>query len=220
METFIANITSFPVVVFTFLLMIVLFYWVMAMVGVVDIDVFDGDIEVDFEASTDFETEVSINPDAEGLSGIAGFMINWGLTGVPITVVISLLIVTAWLLSYIVVSLLFPLIPLTLIKYLIGAVLIVVCFALAIPITALSIRPFKGFFIAHTAVKKQSLIGQEVEVKTGTVNEEFGQGILEDGEAGMILDIRAPAKKNKKKGDTVILIEYIEEKESYNVAKV
>jgi len=220
METFIANITSFPVVVFTFLLMIVLFYWVMAMVGVVDIDVLDADIEVDFEASTDFETEVSINPDAEGLSGIAGFMLNWGLTGVPITVVISLLIVTAWLLSYIVVSLLFPLIPLTLIKYLIGAVLIVVCFALAIPITALSIRPFKGFFIAHTAVKKQSLIGQEVEVKTGTVNEEFGQGILEDGEAGMILDIRAPADKGIKKGDTVILIEYIEEKESYNVAKV
>ncbi len=216
METFLANITTFPVVVFTFLLIIVLFYWMMALFGVVDIDVFDADIEIE----TDFETEVSINPDAEGLSGLARFMLNWGLTGVPITVVVSFLIVTSWLICYLATSLILVHIPLDILRYAIGAGLIAVCFAVSIPITAWTIRPFKGFFIAHTAVKKSTLIGQECEVTTGQVNEEFGQASLEDGEAGMVLSIRAPVDKKIKKGDKVILIEYNEKDDCYNVAKI
>ncbi len=216
METFLANLTTFPVVAYTFLLIIVLLYWLMALVGIVDIEMFDADIEIE----TDFETEVSINPDAEGLSGLAGFMLNWGLTGVPITVVLSLLIVTSWLICYLATSLILAHIPVDIVRYAIGAALLFVCFALSIPITALTIRPFKGFFIAHTAVKKSTLIGQECEVTTGKVNEEFGQATLEDGEAGMILSIRAPASKEIKKGDKVILIEYIEKNDCYNVAKL
>lgn len=216
METFITNLTTFPVVVFTFLLIIVLLYWVMAFLGVVDIDIFDADIEIE----TDFETEVSINPDAEGLSGVAGFMLNWGLTGVPITVVVSLLIVTSWLISYLATSLILVHLPFDIIRYAIGAALIFACFAVSIPLTAWSIRPFKELFIAHTAVRKEALIGKECEVTTGKVTEDFGQATLEDGEAGMILAIRAPNEKHIKKGDKVILIEYIEDDDCYNVAKI
>ncbi len=216
MDTFLANITTFPVVVYTFLLIIVLLYWMMAFLGVVDIEMFDADVEIE----TDFETEVSINPDAEGLSGLAGFMLNWGLTGVPITVVLSLLIVTSWLICYLATSLIFNYIPIGIIRYALGAGLLFVCFAVSIPLTAWTIRPFKSLFIAHTAVKKDALIGKECEVTTGTVNEEFGQASLEDGEAGMILSIRAPAAKEIKKGDKVILIEYIEKDDCYNVAKI
>lgn len=216
MDTFLANITTFPVVVYTFLLIIVLLYWMMAFLGVVDIEMFDADVEIE----TDFETEVSINPDAEGLSGLAGFMLNWGLTGVPITVVLSLLIVTSWLICYLATSLIFNYIPIGFIRYALGAGLLFVCFAVSIPLTAWTIRPFKGLFIAHTAVKKNALIGKECEVTTGQVNEDFGQATLEDGEAGMILSIRAPANKEIKKGDKVILIEYIEKDDCYNVAKL
>lgn len=218
METFLANIVTFPVAVYTFLLIIVLLYWLMAFIGVFDIDMFDADIDVEFE--TDFETEASINPDAEGLSGLAGFMLNWGLTGVPITVVISLLIVTSWLICYLATSLILVHIPMDIIRYAIGAALIFICFAFSIPITAWSIRPFKGLFIAHTAVKKESLIGQECEVTTGKVTEDFGQASLEDGEAGMILSIRASTDKQLKKGDKVILIEYNKEDDCYIVAKL
>ena len=211
-----ANITTFPVVVFTFLMVIVFFYWLIALLGVIDIDMFDVDIDIE----TDFETEVSINPDAQGLSGLAGFMLNWGLTGVPITVVISLLIITSWLISYLATSLILVHIPFDIIRYAIGAALIFICFAISIPITAWTIKPLKGLFIAHTAVKKNELIGQECEVKTGKVTEDFGQAILEDGEAGMILDIRSPSEKNIKKGDKVLLIEYIKKDDCYNVAKI
>jgi len=216
MDTFLANLTAFPVVIYTFLLIIVLLYWIMAFLGVADIDLLDAD----FEIETDFETEVSINPDAEGLSGLAGFMLNWGLAGVPITVVLSLLIVTSWLICYLATSLILNQIPFDVLRYTLGAALIFVCIAVSIPITAWSIRPFKGLFIAHNAVKKDALIGQECEVKTGKVTDDFGQGILEDGEAGMILDIRAPIEKKIIKGDKVILIEYIKKDDCYFVAKI
>jgi hypothetical protein len=216
MDTFLANITTFPVVVFTFLMIIVCFYWLIALLGVIDIDMF----ELDMDVETDFETEVSINPDAQGLSGLAGFILNWGLTGVPITVVISLLIITSWLISYLATSLILVYIPFDIVRYVAGAALIFVCFALSIPITAWTIRPLKGLFIAHTAVKKESLVGQKCEVKTGKVTDDFGQAILEDGEAGMILDVRAPNDKQIKKGDKVILIEYIKKDNCYNVAKI
>ena len=216
METFMANITTFPVVVFTFLMVIVFFYWLIALLGVIDIDMFDVDIDIE----TDFETEVSINPDAQGLSGLAGFMLNWGLTGVPITVVISLLIIISWLISYLATSLILIHLPFDILRYVLGSVLIFVCFALSIPITAWTIRPLKGLFIAHTAVKKDALIGQECEVKTGKVTEDFGQVILEDGEAGMILDVRAPSDKQIIKGDKVILIEYIKKEDCYYIAKI
>lgn len=218
MGIFITNITSFPVIVFTFLLTIVLCYWLMALLGVVDIEMLD--VDMDMDVTTDFETEVSIDPNAEGIGGIAGFMLIWGLTGVPVTVVLSLLIVTSWIICYVIVSLLFPLIPLGIIKHIIGVCLLLASFAISIPITAFFIKPFKSFFVTHNAVKKDSLIGQECQVKTGKVTATFGQGILEDGQAGMILDIRADESLGIKKGDSVILIEYNEDDDSYNVAKI
>lgn len=216
MDTFLANITTFPVAVFTFLLIIVLLYWLMAFIGVLDIDMFEADVDIEI----DFETEVSINPDAEGLSGLAGFMLNWGLTGVPITIVISLLIVTSWLICYLATSLILVLIPIDTIRYAVGAALIFICFAVSIPITAWTIRPLKGLFVAHNAIRKDALIGQECEVTTGKVTEDFGQASLEDGEAGMILSIRASTDKQLKKGDKVILIEYNKEDDCYIVAKL
>ena len=44
MEQFLTNIFSFPVVVYTFLVTIVIFYWLLALIGAVDIEIFDVDI--------------------------------------------------------------------------------------------------------------------------------------------------------------------------------
>ena len=207
MTVFIENITSFPVIVFTFLMVIILFYWVFALIGVIDIEIFDFDIEVDADL------------DAEGMSGFAGFMTNWGLTGLPVTAVLSLLISTSWLLCYVVVSLVYPLIPFESIKWLIGILLIILCIAISIPITAKIIRPFRNIFVSHSAVKKNALIGSTCIVKTQKVNEKYGQAELNDGGAGMLLDVRAKEDDNIVKGDEVILVEYDEENEVYYIGK-
>lgn len=209
MEVFLDNISSFPVVIYTFLLFIVVFYWVLALLGAVDIELFDADIDV--EMGSDIEVE--------SLGGVTGFMLKWGLTGVPVTVVISLLAVISWMVCYFIVSLSYPLIPFESIKPLIGVVALIASFLAAIPITNLFIKPFKGLFVTHTAVKKSSLIGKDCLVKTGLVNNRFGQAVLEDGGAGMLLDVRADSALGIKKGDWVILVDYDEKDGSYTVVK-
>jgi len=213
MELFLYNVSSFPVVVYTFLLFIVVFYWVLAMIGAVDIELFDADVEIGLELDTD------VDVDAEGLSGVTGFMLKWGLTGIPVTVVVSLLILFSWMICYFVVSIFYPLIPWQGIKPVLGIAVIVVSFMLAIPVTAWMIKPFKGIFVTHSAVRKASLIGKECTIKTGSVSSEFGQADLEDGGAGMLLDVRAESTLGLKKGDAVILIAYDEEDGSYTVAR-
>jgi len=44
MDPFYQNISSFPTAIFTFLLAVVTLYWVVAVLGLVDIDVLDFDI--------------------------------------------------------------------------------------------------------------------------------------------------------------------------------
>lgn len=211
MEVFLYNVSSFPVVVYTFLLFIVVFYWVLAMLGAVDIELFDADVEIGLEMDTDV--------DGASLSGITGFMLKWGLTGIPVTVVLSLLILFSWMICYFAVSIFYPLIPWQGIKPLLGFVVLVVSFMLAVPVTAWMMKPFKGIFVTHSAVSKSSLIGKECLIKTGSVSSTFGQAELEDGGAGMLLDVRADINLGLKKGDAVILIAYDEEDGSYTVAK-
>lgn len=227
MEIFLTNITSYPVIVFTFLLAIIIVYWLLAMLGAVDIDMFDADLDLDVDVDADIDLDVdadvgaTVDPDfdPESLRGITGFMLKWGLTGVPVTVVVSILVASAWLISYILASVVMPLIPLALLQWLVGAALLLVSFALAIPVTAQFIKPLKSAFVSYTARNKVSFIGSECLVKTGSVNENFGQAEYQDGGAGMLFDVRAKASDDITKGDLVILKSYDDEDGSYWVIK-
>ena len=211
MDVFLYNVSSFPVVVYTFMLFIVVFYWVLALIGAVDIELFDTDVEIGLEMDSEI--------DGTGLGGVTGFMLKWGLTGIPVTVVVSLLILFSWMICYFMVSIFYPYIPWQGIKPVLGVVVLIISFMLAIPVTAWMIKPFKGIFVTHSAVRKATLIGKECTIKTGSVSSTFGQADLEDSGAGMLLDVRADSTLGLKKGDAVILIDYNEEDGSYTVAK-
>jgi hypothetical protein len=213
MEVFIINITSFPVVIYTFLLTIIVLYWLLALFGALDIEIFDTDLDIDVDAD--------LGPDvnAESVGMVAGFMLKWGLIGVPVTVVISGLVLISWVICYMAVLLILPWIPTELLKSIVGLVLLVVSFALSIPVTAWCIKPMKGIFVSHSAVKKSALIGLECEVKTGTVNSKFGQAELQDGGAGMLLGVRCQDDEIIKKGDRVVLVKYDSEEDVYWVTK-
>lgn len=225
MELFLNNLTSFPVVIFTFLLAIIICYWLLALLGAVDIEMFDLSFEADLDLELDGDIGADLDSNASGLKGVTGFMLKWGLTGIPVTVVVSILIAFAWLICYVIVSIFYPLLsvdklPIELIKTIIGLVLLVVSFVIAIPMTSWIIKPLKKVFITHDAVKKSSLIGSECLVKTGVVTPDFGQATYDDGEAGMIFDVRAEVADGVKKGDWVVLVEYNEKQGSYLVKKI
>lgn len=206
MNQFISLITTFPAIVPTFLLAVVVLYWLLVLIGAMDLDILEMDVDLDIDVEG-------------GSEGLAGFLVNWGLTGVPVSIVISMITSTVWLLTTIASSLILPLIPFDGLRWVAGLIILAVLFALTIPLTAQMIRPMRGMFRAHQAVKKGSLIGSECVVKTLSVRKDFGQGELTDGEAGLLLDIIANEPNDIAKGDTVILIEYDENRDCYLVAK-
>lgn len=206
MNQFIDLITTFPVIIPTFFLCIVVLYWLLVLLGAMDLDILEADIELDVDVEN-------------GSEGLAGFLVNWGLAGVPVSIIISIMTSTIWLLTTIASSLILPLVPFETLRWGIGLIILVVFFALTIPLTAQMIRPMRGMFRAHQAVKKSSLIGNECIVKTLSVQEDFGQGELTDGEAGLLLDIIAIEPNDISKGDTVLLLEYDKARDCYLVAK-
>lgn len=79
MGEFVEAALDFPTVLFSFLLLVVVGYWVLVLVGAAEVD-------------TDAE------PDGE-VGGLGGLLAGFGLGGVPAMVVLSLLIALAWFVS-------------------------------------------------------------------------------------------------------------------------
>ncbi len=214
MALFFATSLGFPTVIWTFFLCIAAFYWLSAIFGIFDLDILDGDIDIDLESSSDLESG------SEGLGGLTGFLFTFGLTGVPVTVVFTLMAATGWIACYFLDLYLLPLLVIDWLYFLGAGVALLISFFVSVVTTAVLIRPLKGLFQNHTAATSSSLLGQTGTVTTGSVTNQFGQAELDDGGAGLILQIRAPDNNLIKKGDKVTLAEYNEEENTYRVVSL
>lgn len=206
METFLNTIISFPTAIYTTLLGIVIFYWLFALVGMMDIDILDGDIDVDADG------------DIDGLGGISGLMVTLGLTGVPITIIISFLVFWGWLFTYFSSLFLLQLLPFNWLQWIVGTVVIIFSFGLAIIFTARCIRPLKPFYKSH--YDQTSLVGKQCIISTSKVTEKFGQAICDLGSTELIINIRHKEPNTLKKGGKVTVLEHNQEENTYTVSEL
>ncbi len=207
MDPFYQNIASFPTAVFTFMLLLCVLFWLAAVLGVIDIDFLDVDLpELGAEAG-DFA-----NPNA-----LAGVLLRFGLQGVPVTIILSLVSLFGWLISYYAVHFLSPLVPDGILSFLVGVVIFIGALYVATLITGVMIRPLRPLFKkAQQGVPKQ-LLGQKAVVRTSVVRNDFGEAVLEDGGAGLILKVRSTGGEQFQRGDVVVLLEYLETENAYRV---
>lgn len=212
MNPFYQNIASFPTVIFTFFLVVAVFYWLVAVLGLVDMDILDFDIP-------DVDGELGVNPDS-GLSNpdvLAGLMLKFGLNGVPVTIIVSFIALFGWIICYYTVHFLFPFIPSGLLTYLAGIPVFLFSFVVAVLITAQVIKPLRTFFKSTNQETTKYTLGQVAIVRTSRVDNDFGEAVLEDGGAGLILKVRTTGDETFKQGDRVVLFEYIQETNIYRV---
>lgn len=203
MDEFVKIITSFPTIVPTVILGVVVIYWMIAILGMVDVDIFDID--------TDSEVDV-------GGGGLAGFLIALGLSGVPFTIIFSFVVLWMWLLSFLATDLLMPLFSSMLLQAVIGCIILVVNFFIALPLTKYSIKPLRSLFITHQAEhQKENLIGKSCEVKSLKVNDSFGQATYKEMGASLIISIKSQTPNQIKRGDVVVVLSYDEAADVYEV---
>lgn len=211
MDLFYKTILAFPTVVFSAFLVLCLFYWLFAVLGLVDLDFLDFDIP---------NVDGASNLDAEGLNNLnvmSGLLLKFGLNGVPFTIAFSFLVFIAWIISFLLTYYLYSFIPDGWIEWLVGLPLLIVVTLVSAIITGKVIKPLKPFFMAANQEIEKTLLGQTVIIRTARADPTFGEAKYEDGGAGLIVKVRTCDGEQFKRGDKVVLLEHLVEQNAYKI---
>ena len=206
MDPFYQNISSFPTVFFTFFLIVMILYWVVAVIGLVDVDILDIDVD-----------GLDANDSIGNENAIAGLLLKFGLHGVPVTIVVSLLALIGWLISYYLVHFLISWLPTGFMRYIAGLPILLVSLYVATLITAQIIKPVRNLFKKADQEPVIHIIGQVAVVRSSRADNNFGEAMMADGGAGLILKIRTTGDQVFNKGDRVVIFEHLVPENAYRV---
>ncbi|HYR09296.1 MAG TPA: hypothetical protein VEQ60_16040 [Longimicrobium sp.] len=200
MNEFLQTALTFPTVVYSVLLAVSALYWLLAATGLADADAAD-----------------ALTSDGDA-SGAAAMLSRLGVAGVPVMVVATVFSLAAWLGTYFVHLLVLRTLP----EGLRLAAGIATLLGMAIPATAatsLVLRPMARTLarLRPAPVNEVSLIGQAGVLITQTVSGDHGQASVDDGGAGLVLQVRHDEPNELTRGDRVVLIEHLEGQNAYRV---
>jgi hypothetical protein len=201
MVSFLDAAFAFPTAIFTTLLGVVALYWLLALVGLVDLD------------SGGMDTDLG-DP---GFSSLTGLLAVLGLQGVPFTIVASLLVLLSWTLTCMGAMWLLALLPGTISVFVGGTVLALASVSLAVPMTARLVKPLRGLFVTHTAIHNASLLGQYCKVLTQTVDEKVGRAEVAQRGANINIRVWAHAPNPLVRGSMARIIAYEEKAARYRI---
>ena len=213
MTSFLDAAIAYPTAIYTTLLGVVLVYWILALIGVVDIETSGVDIDIDVDVNSALHADAQ----AEDIGDLAAFLVAFGLNGVPFSVVVTLMTLIAWTFSCLAGMWLLPLVPTLLLQLVAGTGVLLVSFALALPVTARAIRPMRGLFVTHRARSNMDLVGQTCLVLTGTVDEGFGRAEVSTRGAGLNIRVWATTPNELSKGMRATIIDYDKAGERYQI---
>jgi hypothetical protein len=234
---------SFPSVVFTVLLGVVLVYWAFVMVGVIHIgEGSEGALDGHIDGATKGMLEGAVDhmggghadvgdigggdgdvdfgdadgDDGDGGGALAAIMSALHLRSVPATVVFSLIITFSWLVSVVSMQLVTRLAPGMAGVLLSGGVLLA-AFVLSLPLTSFAARPLAKVFAPKHAPAKSDFVGRTCVIRTGSVTAKLGEATLNDGGAGLVLRVRVEDGKQLGRGEQALIVDYDAERETYLV---
>jgi len=194
---------TFPAVVFSALLAVILIYWLFIILGVLDIDLF---------------SEIAVFSSEEGSS--LDFLLPAGLVGAPFIVIISFLTLCAWILSMLGTYYFVLKMPALVWQILAGLGLLFISLWLAAHVSVFLIKPLKPLFIVEESHAQGELVGKTCVISTLRVDEKFGQANYDDKGAGLILSVRAKTPNRLTKNTEVLIVAYDENENTYTVASI
>ena len=209
MTAFLDYALGFPTFIFGALLVCMLLYWLIAMLGLLEVDSLDHWVLFD---GSDHAHGVE-----HSASALAGLLLKVGLGGIPLTVILTVMFLLAWLASYV----LCHFVPMpqgwSLVNILTGTVVGAAALMLGFMATVMVLRPMRGL-VAKIAPDEtpKILLGRTGLVRSAVVNATQGYGSVEDGGAGMNVQMRSP-DVDLPRGTTIVLIEHLPEHNAWRV---
>lgn len=205
MGDFVEAALDFPAVLFSFLLLVVIGYWMVVLFGGLGVDALDaGRHGIGTEGAESADGAGTDGADSgAGLSdaGLSGLLTAAGLGGVPVTVVASLLIAVAWFAS-LAGTVLLP-----------GAALAVVVLIAALAVawltTRLLVSPLRRVFRTDSGPSRNAFVGRLCVIRTTRVGTDFGQAEVHaaDGSSA-IVQVRQTGTDPLGTGSTALIYDY------------
>jgi hypothetical protein len=248
MTALLESITSFPTVVFTVLVGVAVVYWLFVIIGALDIHMFDS-VEGAFEGAAEGAAEGVAEGVAEGIAegvaeGIAEGVVEGATEGAhelhfdhhheglptlhaftgkrraPMTVMMSLFVLSGWVLSYFAMLLCGPALSAIVPAWVVGTGVLVGASVLSMPIARLVSHPLGPLFVTHEGERLQDLIGKTCIIETGSVDAKFGQALVQEGGAGHKIQVRRDKEPALARGDEALIIGWDPEREAFRVERL
>ncbi len=227
MADFVRAALGFPTGLLSFLLIVVIGYWLLAVLGAVDIgghghDGIDldagghggADLAAHGHGGADLAAHGHGGADGDGAAHDGhdghdgGVLHRLGLGGVPISIVVSLIITFAWFVSLAGAALAAPVTPMW-IRVVLGVLVLVAALVIATVVTAILVRPLRRLFDSGPAESRQGFVGLECVIRTGRVDDRFGQAEVTaaDGSSAVI-QVRQSGAEALRSGSHALIYDY------------
>lgn len=218
MIDFLQTSLTFPTLAYSILLAFCVVYWLLAMTGLFDVDALDGLLMGDGDIGhgdfghvhaghADVGHGDAGQGDASDSTATAGMLARLGLSGVPIMIVLTVLSFLGWIITYFVHLLVLSHLPDSL-RILAGIGTLLGALLPAVLLTSLVLRPVAKLMAKLQPVAAASILGRVGTVISPVVDAQGGRAAFDDGGAGLILQVRAPAGVTFARGERVVLLSH------------
>jgi hypothetical protein len=189
MGDFVDAALSFPAAIFIVLLAIVVIYWLLVLIGTLDVEI--GDLDL-----------------ADGI----------GLGGVPATISFSVLTVAGWFVS-LVGTVMMEGVLTGVLRIAVGIGVIVGALTGGLFAAGAVAKPLRKLYVTGGAASRGDFVGRECVIRTGTVTGDFGQAeaTAADGSSA-IIQVRQTGEHALTHGDRALIFDYDTDGEFFWVA--
>jgi hypothetical protein len=244
MSHFLALALAFPTVVYTVLLGVSLVYWLFVVVGAAHVNLLgDGAADAAADAAIEGVAKGALEGATKGIlegaaehaggagdigdsadgadggdGGPGGIMAALKLRSAPATVVLSVILLFSWIFTMLGLQAVEAVVPEGVLTTIAKLALFVLAPILALFPTSIAVRPLARLFTPAAATTSEELVGKLCRIRTGTVTERFGEAMLDDGGAGLVVRVRVEGGEKLARGDQAVIVGYDADREEFTVA--
>lgn len=196
MNAFLQLISSFPVIVPTILVGVLLVFWLLAIFGALHFDHFGpdwlGSHDVEHVSDTDLAPSM---------------IVALGFDRLPFSIVVSVIGFFWWVLTLLTQHYLLSWLPLPV--GFTGTVVLILALFAALPFAGACVRPLKPIFAKRGGATRVSLIGRSCKITTLTVDAKFGQAeVIDENNAHHLVKVWARTPNELTRGSGALILSH------------
>ena len=186
--------------VFTVMLGLVVIYWIMVILGALDVDFLD----IDFDSDVDVDIDADADVDFEGGGPLQGLLEFFYVGEIPVMVLFSVLVLSLWTISVLANHYLNPVGSMLVALPIAAGNIFVSCILVKIIGVPLS-KFFKSFDTDANA--SRPVIGRICKIVTTEISgDRLGQGEMSGKGAPILINVKVEAGQVFKKGDEAVVL--------------